>query len=518
MDAADINQSKPNESRSAFGVGNDPFNGAGVLRRAKIVATLGPASGNEATFRALVRAGLDVARLNFSHGDHANKLALIEMIRKVSDEEGKPICILADLQGPKIRTGKLENRTPVLLESGQLLTITPQDVLGNKDRIATTFVTLAENLEPGARILLSDGLIELHVLRVVGDEIECTVINGGLLGENKGINLPGIAAKVPSLTEKDAIDLDFVMGVGVDAIALSFVRNAEDVQLVKDRIEAAGADLWIIAKLEKPQAVENLDEILEIADGVMVARGDLGVEVPPEKVPAMQKLIIRRAAEYRKPVITATQMLESMIENPRPTRAEASDVANAVYDGTDAVMLSAESAAGKYPVEAVKMMSKIVLETEEQMRDMPQHFPARVRGHAMTVTESICESMAHACNDLDIRAIAVFTETGATARLLSKRMPRPPVCALSSSPVVLRRMSLLRGVFPLACGKAATTERMIETVEDALEKSRFARRGDIVGIVAGTRTNSGSTNFMRMHVLGDLVDEGSRAKKEAAHA
>ncbi len=496
---------------------HDPFTATGALRRAKIVATLGPASGNEPIFRALVRAGLDAARLNFSHGDHADKMRLIELIRKISEEEQKPICILADLQGPKIRTGKLENRTPVLLEAGQTLTITPQDVPGTRDRIATTFLTLAENLEPGARILLSDGLIELHVTRILGEDVECVVINGGLLGENKGINLPGIAAKVPSLTEKDAVDLEFVISAGVDAIALSFVRNAEDVRQVKDRITAAGADTWLIAKLEKPQAIDNVDEILEIADGVMVARGDLGVEVPPEKVPAMQKLIIRRAAEYRKPVITATQMLESMIENPRPTRAEASDVANAVYDGTDAVMLSAESAAGKYPVEAVKMMAKIVLETEEQMRELPGLYPSRLHGRAATVAESICESMAHAANDLDIRAIAVFTETGATARLLSKRQPKPPVCALCSSPSVLRRMSLLRGVFPLSCGKAATTERMIETVESALERSRFARRGDIVGIVAGTRTNSGSTNFMRMHVLGDLVEEPAKMKHEEAH-
>ncbi|RRA48692.1 pyruvate kinase [Acidipila sp. EB88] len=497
---------------------HNPFSATGELRRAKIVATLGPASNTEATFRTLVRAGLDVARLNFSHGTQADKQILIDMIRKVSEEEGKHICILADLQGPKIRTGKLENRTPVLLEAGQMLRITPREIAGTKDLIATTFLTLAENLESGDRILLSDGLIELHVLRIDGEDVECTVINGGLLGENKGINLPGIAAKVPSLTDKDAEDLEFVMGAGVDAIALSFVRNAEDVRLVKDRITAFGADIWIIAKLEKPQAIDNVDEILEIADGVMVARGDLGVEVPPEKVPAMQKLIIRRAAEYRKPVITATQMLESMIDNPRPTRAEASDVANAVYDGTDAVMLSAESAAGKYPVEAVKMMSKIVLETEAQMRDLPLQYPLRTMHHASTVPESICESMAHAANDLDIRAIAVFTETGGTARLLSKRMPKPPICALSSQPSVLRRMSLLRGVFPIACGKAATTERMIETVESALEASQFARRGDIVGIVAGTRTNSGSTNFMRMHVLGDLVETAPAAKKEETHA
>jgi len=315
-------------------------------RRAKIVATLGPASNNEQTFRELVRAGLDVARLNFSHGTHSQKLELIEMVRKVAREENKILCILGDLQGPKIRTGRLQDNKPIQLETGQRLTITPRDIAGTPTVISTTFPTLVENLEAGARILLSDGLIELRVLAVKGDDVECEVINGGVLGENKGINLPGIAVRVPSLTEKDEVDLEFAIKNGVDAIAVSFVRTADDVRFVKQRIAGLGADTWVIAKLEKPQAIEHLEEILEVADGVMVARGDLGVEMPPEKVPAIQKLVIRRASEYRKPVITATQMLESMIENPRPTRAEASDVANAIYDGTDAVMLSAETAAG----------------------------------------------------------------------------------------------------------------------------------------------------------------------------
>lgn len=391
-------------------------------RRAKIVATLGPASRSESVFRELVRAGLDVARLNFSHGTHPEKMALIEMVRKVAKEEGKVISILGDLQGPKIRTGRLENRTPIQLETGQRLTITPRDIEGNKNLISTVFPTLAENLETGSRLLLSDGLIELLVFKVDGDDVECDVINGGTLGEHKGINLPGIAVKVPSLTDKDEIDLHFCIEARVDAIALSFVRTAEDVRVVKDKIAEVGADIWIIAKLEKPQAIENLEEILEIADGVMVARGDLGVEVPPEKVPAIQKLVIRRAAEHRKPVITATQMLESMIENPRPTRAEASDVANAVYDGSDAVMLSAESAAGKYPVEAVRMMARIICETENHLQVTPITIPhsSRVR---LSIGETICESMAHAAEDLDIAAIAVFTETGATARQLSKYRP-----------------------------------------------------------------------------------------------
>ncbi|WP_446745486.1 pyruvate kinase [Silvibacterium acidisoli] len=480
------------------------------VRRAKIVGTLGPASSNETTFRELVRAGLDVARLNFSHGTQPEKLQLIEMVRKVAAEEKKNICILADLQGPKIRTGLLEGGKPVQLVAGEKLTITPRDIKGNARTVSTVFTTLAENVEPGTRILLSDGLIELHVIAVHGDDVECVIINGGLLGEKKGINLPGIPVKVPSLTEKDASDLDFVVKAGVDAIAVSFVRTAEDIRIVKNRIASLGADTWVVAKLEKPQAIDNLDEILEVTDGVMVARGDLGVEVPPEKVPAIQKLIIRKSLDYRKPVITATQMLESMIENPRPTRAEASDVANAVYDGTDAVMLSAESAAGKYPVEAVKMMAKIVIETESHIDDsFKKNRPAHVR---LSVAETICESMAHAASDLDVRAIAVFTETGTTARQLSKYRPKPPIYALSSVETVINRMALLWGVQSIRCPKANTAEAMVDMAETLLEQNGHAGPQDIVGIVAGTRTKSGSTNFLRLHVLGDRLGESTKDK------
>lgn len=481
-------------------------------RRAKIVATIGPSSNTESTFRELVRAGTDVARLNFSHGTHPEKLELIRMIRKVSAEERKPICILADLQGPKIRTGRLKNRIPVSLKSGQHLTITPRDVAGTSTLIGTTFHTLAENLEDGSRILLSDGLIELRVTRIHGADVECEVINGGLLGENKGINLPGIAVRVPSLTEKDEVDLEFAVKNGVDMVAVSFVRTAEDVRLVKQRVAALGAETWIIAKLEKPQAIEHLEAILEIADGVMVARGDLGVEMPPEKVPAIQKRVIRRAAELRKPVITATQMLESMVENPRPTRAEASDVANAIYDGSDAVMLSAESAAGKYPVQAVAMMAKIVIETEIQMRAEVQRYRNRVEG-ALSIPETICESMAHAADDLDLAAIAVFTETGTTARLLSKYHPAPPIFALSSVETVLRRMMLLWGVHPVQCPKLQHTDQMVDTAEGLLLEAGHVRNKQILGIVAGTRTRSGSTNFMRLHMVGDS-DHTSRRRLE----
>jgi pyruvate kinase len=476
------------------------------LRRAKIVATLGPSCSTEETFRQLVDAGLDVVRLNFSHGSHEQKSDLIRMVRKVSAEVGRPLCILGDLQGPKIRTAKLKDHKPVTLIAGERITIAPSVVEGTARRVGTVFTTLAENLEPGARVLLSDGLIELTVHAIHGDEVECIIVNGGVLGENKGINLPGVAVKVPSLTEKDEIDLEFALKEGVDVIAVSFVRTAHDVHHVKNRIAALNSTAWVIAKLEKPQAIEHLESILEVADGVMVARGDLGVEVPPEKVPAIQKHVIKRAAEYRKPVITATQMLESMIDNPRPTRAEASDVANAIYDGTDAVMLSGETAAGKYPVEAVAMMAKIVIETESQIlaETAGAH---RLERHPLagrlSISETICECMAHSAEDLDLAAIAIFTETGTTARLLSKYRPESPIYALSSYPPVVNRSVLLWGTQPILCERYNNTDMLVDMAEEILLGRGHVQSGQVLGIVGGTRTRSGATNFMRLHMVGD---------------
>lgn len=487
------------------------------VRRAKIVGTLGPACSSTEVFRQLVRAGLDVARLNFSHGTHAQKAELIRMVRQVAREENKPICILADLQGPKIRTGKLKGHKPVHLVAGKLLTITPRDIEGTAQMVGTTFKTLAENLEPGSRILLSDGLIELRVHSIQGKDVVCDIINGGVLGENKGINLPGIPVKVPSLTAKDEEDLEFAVGQGVDTIAVSFVRTADDVRHVKNRLAALKSDAWVVAKLEKPQAVEHLDSILEVTDAIMVARGDLGVEVPPEKVPAIQKAIIRRAAEYRKPVITATQMLESMIENPRPTRAEASDVANAIYDGTDAVMLSAESAAGKYPVESVAMMARIVTETEHQIRMDSRTGARHAPSVRLSIAETICECMAHAADDLDVAAIAIFTETGSTARLLSKYHPDPPIMALSPFESVVNRSMLLWGTYPILCGRFRDTDKLVDMAEQILESHGHIQQKQILGIVAGTRTKSGATNFMRLHTVGDRdTDPKPRPKKKSA--
>ncbi|HLX76019.1 MAG TPA: pyruvate kinase [Terriglobales bacterium] len=479
-------------------------NGAGALteRRAKIICTLGPSSNSEAMIRELLGAGMDVARLNFSHGTHEEHARVIERVRRAAEKEGRTVCILQDLQGPKMRTGRLKYRTPVALKTGSRVTITPRDVPGTTSVISTTFQDLAREVNTGSRILLSDGLIELRVKAIRNEDVECEVVNGGLLAEHQGINLPGAVLSVPSLTQKDYKDLEFGLEHGVDIVAVSFVRCAEDVRRVKRLIGERKSDVPVIAKLEKPQAIEDLDNILEAADGVMVARGDLGVEMPPETVPIIQKNAIRRASDFRKPVITATQMLESMIENPRPTRAEASDVANAVFDGTDAVMLSGETASGRYPREAVTIMARIVVEAETHLRDSEP--PRRRREHraSFSIAETICESIAHAAQDVKMRAIAVFTDTGNTARLISKHRPRVPVFAFTPFPEVGNRLNLLWGVQPVVLPQAArSSEEMVQGAERQLLQLGKVAPGDVVGVVAGTQQTSGSTNFIRLQVV-----------------
>jgi len=475
-----------------------------VRRRAKIVCTIGPASNSEEMIRELMLRGMDVARLNFSHGTHEQHALVIDRLRRVAAGLNRSICILQDLQGPKIRTGKLQSGAPVGLQTGQSVTITSQDVPGTTEIISTTYQNLADDVKPGERILLSDGRIELVVQQVRNGEIVCEVLNGGMLGENQGINLPGTNVSIPSLTEKDQRDLEFGLKQGVDLVAISFVRTVNDVVRAKNAIAAYRSDVGLIAKLEKPQAIENLDGILEAAIGVMVARGDLGVEVAPEKVPLIQKYVIRRALDFRRPVITATQMLESMTENPRPTRAEASDVANAVFDGTDAVMLSGETASGKYPREAVEMMARIVAETEAHSWHplKPGHGEAR----RLSVAESICESMAHAAQDLKVRAIAVFTETATTARLLSKYRPAADIYAFTSSETVRNRMNALWGTMPMLCPASLSVERMAQFAEDELKRLNVLSPRDVFGLVAGTRNSPGATNFMRLIQVKDGAD------------
>jgi pyruvate kinase len=469
-------------------------------RRAKIICTIGPACDSEAGMLDLLRLGMDIARLNFSHGTHEDHAHNIQRLRRAAQRENRTVCILEDLQGPKIRTGKLLGHEPVLVKTGSVVTITPKDVPGIASRISTTFPDLARELCPGARILLSDGLIELRVRSIRGEDVRCEVLNGGMLGEHKGINLPGVALSIPALTPKDRQDLEFGLHHGIDAVAASFVRSAADVRMIKQIIAAHESDVPLIAKLEKPQAIDHLEEILEAADGVMVARGDLGVEVAPEKVPVIQKHIIRRAAAWRKPVITATQMLESMVENPRPTRAEASDVANAIFDGTDAVMLSAETASGRYPRESVAIMSRIVVEAESNTADIGQTRRRR-ENRGLSVAETICESIAHAAEDLPMGAIAVFTETGNTARMISKYRPKVPIYAFTHIAPVVERMNLFWGVRPVACRQARSAEEMVTMAEQELVMRGVLKPKDVLGVVAGTRQASGSTNLMRLHVV-----------------
>ncbi len=471
------------------------------LRRAKIICTLGPSCNTEASIRGLLNVGMDVARLNFSHGKHEDHASSIQMLRHAAAAEGRTICILQDLQGPKIRTGKLKGSGPIILQAGGTVTITTREIEGTSELISTSFKSLPNEVHTGARILLSDGKIELRVTRAGTADIECQIVNGGTLGERQGINLPGTALSIPALTDKDRQDLEFGLESGVDAVALSFVRSAADVLEVKEIIAEHNQTVPVIAKLEKPQALDQLEDILEASDGVMVARGDLGVEVPPEKVPVIQKYVIRRAAEWRKPVIIATQMLESMIDNPRPTRAEASDVANAIFDGTDAVMLSAETASGKYPREAVCMMGKIIVEAENNMAEFTMPRRRRENRRMLSISETICESIAHAADDTDMAAIAVFTETGNTARMLSKYRPKARIYAFSHVPEVCNRMNMFWGVQSVRREHALNAEEMLATAEQELLRSGRVKPGHVLGVVAGTQMSSGSTNFMRLRVV-----------------
>src|SRR5216684_2033235 len=469
------------------------------FRHSKIVCTIGPASRTPRMIDRLLSAGMDVARLNFSHSTHEEHAKSISMLRAAAIEHEKPIAILADLQGPKIRTGALAGGGPVLLLAGHKFVITTARVLGDSTRVSTIFRPLPREVHRGDRILLSDGLIELRVEKVRGGEVICEVINGGALGEHKGINLPGVELRVPAVTKKDREDLAFALKQGADYIAVSFVRRPVDVLVAKSLIRRWGKDTPVIAKLEKPEAIENLDGILRVADGVMVARGDLGVEMNPECVPVVQKTIIARAREFRRPVITATQMLESMTENPRPTRAEASDVANAIFDGSDAVMLSAETATGKYPVEAVGMMARIIEEAEASIREFPRPAAQEQLKVAGTVAELVC----HASRELHMKLIAVFTHSGFTARLVSRYRPLVPIVAFSPEAETRRRMALIWGVCPRKIEDVRKVDGLAAVAEKRLLGEGLVRKGDVIGIVAGTPMGiRGTTNFMKFHVIG----------------
>jgi len=470
------------------------------FRFAKIVCTLGPASRSGKLIEELARAGMDAARLNFSHGTRAEHARAIRAVRAAGRKLEKSIALIADLQGPKIRTGALAGGKSVELKAGREFTITSRRAAGDCSCVSTTYAALPREVRRGDRVLLADGLIELEVRSIRGRDVRCKVVNGGELGEHKGINLPGVRLNAPSLTAKDREDLAFALRQGVEYVAVSFVRRAQDVREARRAAERLGFDAALISKIEKPEAVEDLDAILAESDGVMVARGDLGVEMSIEKVPVIQKEIIRRARMARIPVITATQMLESMTRNPRPTRAEATDVANAVFDGTSALMLSEETAAGDWPVEAVRMMDRIVREAEAS----PQPLPPLSRPRRPSPAQAIGGAVLAAADELSLRCIAVFTESGLSARLMSHCRPPCPIIGFSPSRVTRHRLALVWGVQPRTIHEVRDIDDLTASAEERLLEENLARPGDVVAIVAGTPLGlAGRTNLMKLHVVGE---------------
>ena len=474
-----------------------------TVRRAKIVCTLGPSSESSEVVLQLLETGMDVARLNFSHGSHEDHARAIERIRAASRQLVRPVAILQDLQGPKIRTGPLAaGRAGVPLAAGDRLVITTEhEVIGDARMISTTYPYLAQDVRAGDRLLVDDGLLEFRVLDTDGVRVTAEVLEGGILKEHKGINLPGVALRVGALSEKDRADLRFGAERGVDLVALSFVRSAGDVQEARAVLLALGRLVPIIAKIEKPEALENLDEIAEAADGLMVARGDLGVEVPAERVPILQKAIVDKGNQLGKPVIIATQMLDSMIEHPRPTRAEASDVANAIWDGADAVMLSGESASGRFPLLAVQTMDRIVREAERNLFLSRTH-PPEAPPHPVPKNDVVAAAAVRAALDSSARCIACFTVGGTTARLLSRYRPHVPIVAFSPEQPIRRRMALYWGVLPRIMEPIRDPDTMARLVSDRLLEDGLAGPGDRVVIVYGSPLGEpGATNSIRMHEI-----------------
>lgn len=472
------------------------------MRRAKILATLGPASDSEAVIRALIAAGANAFRLNFSHGKQEDHQRRIEIVRRVAAELGRPVALVQDLPGPKLRTGHFPGG-PVTLRGGDEIVLTGREVAGSAALIHVSYPYLAADIPPGSRILMDDGRIEVRAVAAEGADLRCQVVNGGVLSDRKGVNFPDVALRLPAVTDDDRANLAFGLALGVDYVALSFVRRASDVREARQLITAHGSSTPLIAKIEKPQALDDLAAILEASDGVMVARGDLGVEMPPERVPILQKQIIEQANACGKLVIVATQMLESMMHEPRPTRAEASDVANAVIDGTDVVMLSGETAVGEFPVETVGMMARIVEEAERSGRH------GDLLGHpiAQCATPTHAHAISHAAreiaHDMELKAIVAFSQSGFTARLIAKDRPRVPILAVTPDEVVYQRTGLLWGVTPVLGPLAGDTDGMIRLVERELVAQGHLAAGDLVVIMGGMPVAArGRTNFLKIHQVG----------------
>ena len=477
------------------------------VKRTKIVCTLGPASDSEEILTKLIENGLNVCRFNFSHGSHEEHKVRMDTVKKVREKLNKPIAILLDTKGPEIRTGQFAE-PEVLLEEGNEFTITMKDVIGTKDICTVSYKGLSKDVKPEDMILIDDGLVGLKVKEVNDDDILCIVENSGIVKNHKGVNVPGVKINLPALTEKDIKDIEFGIEEGIDFIAASFVRKASDVLAIREVLENNNAtDIKIISKIENQEGVDNLDEIIKVSDGIMVARGDLGVEIPTEEIPIVQKLMIKKCNEAGKPVITATQMLDSMIRNPRPTRAEVTDVANAIYDGTDAIMLSGETAAGKYPVNAVKIMSTIAKRTEEDLDydEILKNSFTREK----SVTDAISYSTCSTAVSLDASAIVTATSSGYTARMVSKFRPKVPVVAATISGKAMRQLSLSWGVYPVKAKLGSNTDEVIDYSIKAAQQAGYLKDGELVVITAGVPVGvSGTTNLIKVRVMSEEIVQG----------
>ena len=477
------------------------------MKKTKIICTMGPAVNDRAVVKKLAESGMDIARFNFSHGTHEEQKGRMDMIKSIREEIGRPIAILLDTKGPEIRTGLLKGGNKVTLVEGQTFTLTTEEIEGDDKKVSITYEELADDVEIGKRILIDDGLIELEVKNIIGSDVICQVINGGELGQRKGVNVPNVPVRLPALTEKDKEDIRFGVEQGVDFIAASFVRSAEGILAIKALLKECKAPyIPIIAKIENAEGIKNIDEILHCADGIMVARGDLGVEIPAQELPYIQKWLIQKCNEAFKPVITATQMLDSMMRNPRPTRAEVTDVANAVYDGTDAVMLSGETANGKYPVEALNMMVEIVKNAEEHL-----DYDSIVKNMKMQRRKSVASAIGYASVTTSVhmgaKCIITPTASGSTARVVSKFKPKAMIIGASPNDDALRRMQIFRGVYPLKSIAYETTEDVFDGSVELVKVKGLADIGDVVIVTAGIpsvavkHANEGMSNMMRIAIV-----------------
>lgn len=489
-----------------------------MLRKTKIVCTIGPASESVEKLTQLINSGMNVARLNFSHGDFEEHGKRIINIREASKQTGKTVAILLDTKGPEIRTHNMQNGSIELTAGGNVI-VSMTEVEGTAEKFSITYPGLIDDVQVGSKILLDDGLIGLEVTKIdkSANEIHTKIQNSGVLKNKKGVNVPGVSVNLPGITEKDTKDILFGIEQGIDFIAASFVRRAKDVLEIRQLLEENNAtQIHIIPKIENQEGVDNINEILEVSDGLMVARGDLGVEIPAEEVPLVQKKLIKKCNALGKPVITATQMLDSMQRNPRPTRAEASDVANAIFDGTDAIMLSGETAAGLYPVEAVQTMNNIAARAEQAL-DHKEILSSRSKDTEHNITDAIGQSVAHTALNLDVNAIITPTESGHTARMISKYRPKAPIVAVTAKDYVQRRLSLVWGVYPQLGLEVTTTDEMLDIAVEESVNSGIVKHGDLVVITAGVPVGeAGTTNLMKIHVVGDIIAKAQGIGRKSA--